>query len=195
MKTLIAAASTYGFGLMDILDREASGEKNMKKIVLFLIVVLSSACSLALALEEAQSLMESNNATAIDLQQANSGAPDANFTLLNLSQFAEQNPIDPKIGYLRTYAASGENASVNLTQIAPGIHTEAHYHSGVDEVDYVIQGQANMNVDGKYYLVQKGDLIYIPSFTIHEFTALGNETLQILVVFAPPFNSKDRIYV
>jgi quercetin dioxygenase-like cupin family protein len=168
--------------------------KNMKKIVL-LLIALSCASSLGLALGETQGVMKSSDATAINSNQASSEGSGANFTLLNISQLAEQNPIDPKIGYLRTYAASGENASVNLTQIAPGIHTEAHYHSNVDEVDYVIQGQANMTVDGKYYLVQKGDLIYIPSFTIHEFTALGNETLRILVVFAPPFNNKDRIYV
>jgi mannose-6-phosphate isomerase-like protein (cupin superfamily) len=65
----------------------------------------------------------------------------------------------------------------------------------VDEIDYVIQGQANMTLDGRYYPVQAGDLIYIPPFTVHDFTALGNETLRILVVFAPCFDVKDRIYV
>jgi quercetin dioxygenase-like cupin family protein len=170
-------------------------ERNMKKFVLLLIVALSCVCSLALSLEETQSVTKNSDATAIDSQQVNSGVPDANFSIVNLSQLAEQNPIDPQIGYLRINAAFGENASVNLTQIAPGAHAGAHYHQGMDEIDYVIQGQANMTLDGRYYSVQAGDLIYLPPFAVHDFKAIGNETLQIMVVFAPPFDGKDRIYV
>jgi quercetin dioxygenase-like cupin family protein len=165
------------------------------KIVLLLIVALSCACSLALSLEEAQSAMKSSDATAIDSQKLNSGVPEGNFTFVNFSQLAEQNPIDPKIGYLRITAASGENASVNLTQIAPGVHPGAHYHRGVDEIDYVIQGRANMTLNGRDYPVQAGDLIYLPPFAVHDFTALGNETFRLLVFFAPPFNGKDRTNV
>jgi quercetin dioxygenase-like cupin family protein len=139
--------------------------------------------------------MKSSDATAIDSRQMSSGVTDANFTIVNLSQLAEQNPIDPKIGYLRITAAFGENASVNLTQIAPGSHGGAHYHRGVDEIGYVIQGQANMTLDGRYYPVQAGDLIYIPPFTVHDYKALGNETFRLLVVFAPRFDGKDRINV
>jgi quercetin dioxygenase-like cupin family protein len=167
----------------------------MKKFVLLLIVAFSCASSLALSLEGAQDVMKSSNATAIDSSQMSSGAINTNFTIVNLSQLAEQNPIDPKIGYLRINAAFGENASVNLTQIAPGSHGGAHYHLGEDEIDYVIQGQANMTLDGRYYPIKAGDLIYIPPFTVHDFTAIGNETFRLLVVFAPRLDVKDRIYV
>jgi quercetin dioxygenase-like cupin family protein len=180
MKKLIAVALTYGAGLWTFSIHRPLEKKNMKNFVLLLIVLLSCACPLVLSQEEAQGVMKSS---------------DANFTLLNIGQLAEQNPIDPQIGLLMTNAASGENASVNLTQIAPGAHGGAHYHQGLDEIDYVIQGQANMTVDGRNYTVQAGDLIYLPPLVDHDFTALGNETFRILVVFAPPFNGKDRVYV
>jgi mannose-6-phosphate isomerase-like protein (cupin superfamily) len=137
----------------------------MKKFLMLLILALSCASSLALSLQDSQDLVEASAADAVDSSQMNSsGIRDANLSIVNLYRFALENPIDPQIGFLTRNAASGENASVNLTQTAPGAHFGAHYHRGLDEIDYVVQGQANMTLDGRYYPVQAGDLIYLPPF-------------------------------
>lgn len=117
------------------------------------------------------------------------------YTLLNLNKFAEENPVDLKLGFLTNEAALGKNASIDLIQLAPGTHFGAHYHSASDEIDYVVQGQANMTRDGEVHPVKSGDLIYIHPFTIHGFDAIGNENFRVLVVFTPPLDEKDRTFV
>jgi mannose-6-phosphate isomerase-like protein (cupin superfamily) len=161
-----------------------------------LSLALSCSSSLALSLQDSQDPIETSDAAAIDSEQTNSaGISDVNFSIVNLHRFALENPIDPQIGFLTRNIATEENASVNLTQMVPGAHFGAHYHRGLDEIDYVIQGRANVTLNGRDYPVQAGDLIYIRPFAVHDFTALGNETFQNLVVFAPAFDGKDRVYV
>ncbi len=117
------------------------------------------------------------------------------YPLLNINKFIEENTIDRKIGFLTKQTVLGKNASINLTQLAPGAHFKAHYHSISDEIDFVIQGQANMTIDGEVRPIKPGDLIYLPPGTVHGFDALGTENLLVLVVFAPPLDEKDRTFV
>lgn len=115
--------------------------------------------------------------------------------MVNIFQIAEENPIDPKLGYLRKEVISGKNASVNMTLYLPDGISGAHYHSATDEIDYVVKGQANLTMNGKDYPVKAGDLIYIPPFNVHDYRAAENDTFQIMVFFTPAFDGKDRIYV
>lgn len=157
-------------------------------------MALSFAFSPTIAIQQAHDIVRDSSTT--DSKQNNaSDLPGVQFTIVNLRQFIEGYPIDPKIDFFIKEAAFGKNCSINVTQAMPGSHYAAHYHSGHDEIDYVIQGQANMTVDGKDYSVKPGDLIYIPPFTVHDFTAMGDETYQVMVIFAPPFDGKDRTYV
>jgi quercetin dioxygenase-like cupin family protein len=87
-------------------------------------------------------------------------ADNSKYTFLNLTKFAEENPIDPKIDFLIKQAALGTNASIDLSQVAPGTHFGAHYHNASDEIDYVIQGQANMTIEGEVLFIKSGDLIW-----------------------------------
>ncbi len=120
---------------------------------------------------------------------------DEKYTLLNLTKFGAENPIDPKIGYLSNQVVLGKNASVNLAQLAPSSHFGAQYHSASDEIDYIIQGQANATLNSEVLTVKAGDMLYLPAGTVHDFEALGNENFLVFVVFAPPHGEKDRHFV
>jgi mannose-6-phosphate isomerase-like protein (cupin superfamily) len=115
-----------------------------------------------------------------------------NYTLLDLTKFAAENPIDPKLGSLSKEVVLGKNMSVNLSQIAPGSHFGAQYHSASDETDFIIQGQANATINGEVRPVKAGDMLYIPSGTVHDYEARGTENLLVFVAFAPPLGEKDR---
>jgi mannose-6-phosphate isomerase-like protein (cupin superfamily) len=115
-----------------------------------------------------------------------------NYTLLNLTEFAAESPIDPKIGYSIEQALLGKNASINLAQLAPGSHFDTQYHSASDEIDFIIQGQANATINDKVLSVKAGDMLYLPSGTVHNYEARGNEKLLVFVVFAPPLGKEDR---
>ncbi len=157
--------------------------------------MLSCALTQALPLSETPNQAEASGATAINSGLTNSNVTsDAQFTIVNLSQFANENPVDIKSGRITKEIISGKNTGVNLTQLITGSHFGTHYHSATEEVTYIIQGQGNLSLNGKDYPVKPGDLIYIPPNTIHDYTSVGNETLQILVVFTPPVKG-DRTYV
>jgi quercetin dioxygenase-like cupin family protein len=122
-------------------------------------------------------------------------AANSTYTFINLTKFAEENPIDPKLDFLIKQAAFGANASIDLSQVAPGTHFGEHYHNASDEIDYVIQGKANMTITGEVLSIKSGDLIYLPASTVHSYDILGDENFIALVVFVPPLKESDRTFV
>ncbi|MEI6103388.1 MAG: cupin domain-containing protein [Methanothrix sp.] len=168
----------------------------MKQNALLLILAFCFVISPALGQQEAGKPLASGNASANGSEQINSSIPSGDqFSMVNIFQIAEENHIDPKLGYLRKEVISGKNASVNMTLYMPDSNSGAHYHSATDEIDYVVKGQANLTMNGEDYPVKAGDLIYIPPFNVHDYRAAENDTFQIMVFFMPAFDGKDRIYV
>jgi quercetin dioxygenase-like cupin family protein len=168
----------------------------MKQNALVLILALCFVISPSLGQQEASEPLAASNAAANGSELANSSIPSGDqFSMVNIFQIAEENPIDPKLGYLRKEVISGKNASVNMTLYMPDSNSGAHYHSATDEIDYVVKGQANLTMNGKDYPVKAGDLIYIPPFNVHDYRAAENDTFQIMVFFMPAFDGKDRVYV
>jgi quercetin dioxygenase-like cupin family protein len=148
----------------------------MKKIFVALSLAILSSCLLVLA--EEQSNLSANLTEKV-----------------NLIDLAQQKSVGTIAGLNITQVASGKNASVNLVMGPPGSILKMHYHRYSDEITYCIKGQAVMNVSGKQLVMKVGDLMYIPALTIHGSEVTGNETLQLISIFTPPFDGKDRIYV
>lgn len=117
------------------------------------------------------------------------------FTLMNLTKLGEDNPIDLMKGINITQVVSGRNASANLIQASPGAVIGMHYHKYRDEITYMIKGQVILTVSGKNYTSKAGDLMYIPAMTPHRIVIVGNETVQAVSTFTPPFDGKDKVYV
>jgi mannose-6-phosphate isomerase-like protein (cupin superfamily) len=64
-----------------------------------------------------------------------------------------------------------------------------------DSIEFIIQGQANMTIEGETQLVKSSDVIYIPAGTVHALDVLGTENYLAFAVYAPPLNETDRIFV
>jgi quercetin dioxygenase-like cupin family protein len=148
----------------------------MKKIFVAMSLAILCACFQALAEEQSN---QSENSTE----------------MVNLIDLAQQKNLDTLTGLNITPVALGKNASVNLVLGLPGSILKMHYHRYHDEIAYCIKGQAAMNVSGKELMVKVGDLMYIPALTLHGSEVTGNDTLQLISIFVPPFDGKDRIYV
>lgn len=114
---------------------------------------------------------------------------------------------DPKIGSVRSVIenvklqnpnipirlfSQGRKLTVNV--VTPTAPLKAHYHATHEEVVYVIQGHGKMTLGGKTQDVKTGDIIFIPRKTLHSFTPEGNDC-QVLSVFGPAFDGKDRIFI
>ena len=129
------------------------------------------------------------------LAEDQSNQSENSTEMVNLIDLAQQTNLDTLAGLNITPVALGKNASVNLVLGLPGSILKMHYHRYHDEITYCIKGQAAMNVSGKELMVKVGDLMYIPALTLHGSEVTGNDTLQLISIFVPPFDGKDRIYV
>lgn len=168
----------------------------MKKYILVLSLALL-CIGLALAEESGNQLanLTENNSLISAGKQTNLNSSDTQFAPINLLDLARQKEAETKSDINITQVASGDNASVNLVLAPPGSILKMHYHKSRDEIAYVIKGQAVFNLSGQEYALVAGDLMYIPSLMRHGVIVTGNETLQLISTFAPPFDGKDRIYV
>ena len=70
-------------------------------------------------------------------------------------------------------------AAVNRGQV------DLHYHRFIDDFGYVIKGQCEKYVNGKWVLVKPGTLNYNPRGIIHATRVVGDEPLWELVFFTP----------
>lgn len=166
----------------------------MRRYVLVLALVFFCASAIGLTgANTDQSKDVSASIQSNETGQLNESAVP--FTLINLLSLVKDKPIDPNKGFNVTQVAMGNNASTNLVQAPPGSVMKLHYHNCRDEIAYVIAGQATFILSGENYTAKAGDLIYIPSMTLHRVAVIGNETFLAVSSFTPPFDGKDRIFV
>jgi oxalate decarboxylase/phosphoglucose isomerase-like protein (cupin superfamily) len=166
----------------------------MKKIFVAMFLAILCTCALVLAEERSNQSANLIERTSIE-KQVNLNQSEFQLVQVNLVDLAQQKGVDTKDGLNITQVASGKNASVNLVMGPLGSILKMHYHQYSDEITYCIKGQAVMNVSGKELVMKAGDLMYIPTLMLHGSEVTGNETLQLISIFTPPFDGKDRIYV
>ena len=88
--------------------------------------------------------------------------------------------------------AQGRKLTVNV--ITPSEPIKAHYHATHEEVVYIVKGAGKMTLGDKTQEVKEGDVVFIPRKTLHSFAPQGGEC-QILSIFAPAFDGRDRIFL
>ena len=79
--------------------------------------------------------------------------------------------------------------SVTWVEVESGASQKPHKHP--PEQSYIIiQGQGRMNVGDESCMVQKGDIIYIPSNSLHFIENVGEETLTYISASTPAYDFK-----
>ncbi|WP_176463841.1 cupin domain-containing protein [Bordetella genomosp. 11] len=70
--------------------------------------------------------------------------------------------------------------------IPPGARSgDTVSHAG-EELGYIIEGEVEVTVDGKSYVVRQGDLIFFPSSLPHGYCNKGDKMARMLKVNTPP---------
>lgn len=70
-----------------------------------------------------------------------------------------------------------------------------HYHPEAEETYYIMKGKGKMIVDGKEYFVNVGDAIFIQPNEQHQIFSAGKESLEFIVICAPPWESNNSIFL
>lgn len=86
------------------------------------------------------------------------------------------------------------NLEVLRGTLQPGKGAMPHAHPGIEQVCYVLAGRAVAEVDGQCRELGAGDCCFFPADVAHTFTAVGEEPVEILVVYSPPYEEQpDRV--
>lgn len=92
--------------------------------------------------------------------------------------------LDAELGNAR-------NQSLAEATLAPDQSTRRHYHAKTEEIYVVLDGEAEMEIDGEWRRVRPGDAILIPPAALHQIRAEQGSELRFLCCCAPPYRDED----
>ncbi len=84
--------------------------------------------------------------------------------------------------------------SVAEATLEPGQSTQRHYHGESEEVYFLLEGEADIELDGDAGRAGAGDAIPIPPGTWHTIANRGAGPLRILCTCAPPYRHEDTFF-
>ena len=101
-----------------------------------------------------------------------------------------------EIRELLAYRNSGiQKQSLAEARMAPGTSTTPHYHPVTEEIYFILEGTARMQIEDTTQSVGRGDSIAIPPGSVHQITNTGRETLRFLCMCAPAYEHDDTVLV
>jgi len=86
-----------------------------------------------------------------------------------------------------------KNQSLAEARLPPGGSTQGHHHVKTEEIYYILEGQATMQVGEETRDVGPGDAIAIPPGVYHMITNRGDSTLRFLCCCAPCYEHEDTV--
>ncbi len=86
----------------------------------------------------------------------------------------------------------GDRLAVTWCELAPGVRQQPHRHVP-EQVYVIIQGSGVMTVGSKERKVGVGDLVYIPSNTMHSIINDGARPLAYISAATPGFDVKSFV--
>ena len=86
------------------------------------------------------------------------------------------------------------NVEVLIGVIDKGEGAARHAHPGVEQVCYLLEGSATVELDGERQEMKPGDACYFPADVMHKFTATSEKPAKVLVIYTPPYGeSADKV--
>jgi quercetin dioxygenase-like cupin family protein len=75
---------------------------------------------------------------------------------------------------------------VLIGEVERGKGALPHSHPGIEQVCYLLEGAAHVEVAGEAFEMAKGDCCFFPADAQHVFT-VTSASAQVMVIYAPPY--------
>jgi mannose-6-phosphate isomerase-like protein (cupin superfamily) len=116
---------------------------------------------------------------------------------MTVNQLADQKPFTTADGSTIRSILDATNAPVVKQSLAEaslptGGATERHYHKLSEEIYFILEGQALMEIDGDTQRVGPNDAILIPPGAWHQITATTD--IRFLCCCAPVYSHEDTYF-
>ncbi len=109
-----------------------------------------------------------------------------------------------KLDSVEPYSPANHTGTVNRRIIGPetvgaksmevllGVATKGHgatkhFHPGIEQACYMLEGRARAEVGGQVQELGPGDACFFPAGEPHVFTVISDEPAKVLVIYSPPY--------
>jgi mannose-6-phosphate isomerase-like protein (cupin superfamily) len=79
---------------------------------------------------------------------------------------------------------------VLIGEIERGKGALPHAHPGIEQVCYLLEGAAQVEVAGEKFEMRPGEACFFPADAMHVFT-VTSERAKVMVIYAPPYLEKN----
>ena len=86
---------------------------------------------------------------------------------------------------------AAKNMEIVLGELDPSGIAEPHFHSGTEQVIYLLEGRIEVEMRGEKEKLEPGDTVYFPPGEKHQVVVLGDQPAKLLVIYSPPIQAAD----
>ena len=86
---------------------------------------------------------------------------------------------------------ASNNIEVLIGEIEKGEGAAPHSHPGIEQVAYLLEGTAEVEVGGEKFKMRTGDLCFFPADVPHRFQATSDK-VRVMVIYTPPYLEKPE---
>jgi mannose-6-phosphate isomerase-like protein (cupin superfamily) len=115
---------------------------------------------------------------------------DANKRPL-VRQRDETRPADWPFGQMQRIVTGGDGGVANV-HVAKTKSLPRFYHTGYDEVYYVLSGSGTVTLDGEALPLRPGSVVVIPAGVTHALQVSEGEELEFVIFGTPPMLMSDE---
>ena len=87
-----------------------------------------------------------------------------------------------------------KNVEVLIGEIERGKGALPHAHPGLEQVCYLLEGNAHVEVAGEKFEMAPGEACFFPPDAMHLFI-VTSERARVLLIYAPPYREDPRTRV
>lgn len=109
-------------------------------------------------------------------------------TRYEIVHLADLAPLDCPCGQTRRAFVDNADGVASMHEVDISLDARTHYHKRTTELYYILEGEGEMELDGRRYPVRPGDAILIKPGCRHR--AIGK--LKVLNVPVPAFDPADE---
>jgi quercetin dioxygenase-like cupin family protein len=81
---------------------------------------------------------------------------------------------------------ASEKVEVIIGEIERGQGAAPHAHPGIEQVCYLLEGTARVEVGGEKFEMRPGDACFFPADVPHRFQA-SSDKVRVMVIYTPPY--------
>ena len=86
-----------------------------------------------------------------------------------------------------------KQVEVLIGELERGKGALPHAHPGIEQVCYLLEGEAHVEVGGEEFDMKPGEACFFPAGSMHLFVATS-ERVKVMVIYAPPYGENpDKV--